>query len=660
MPDFILDSLRGGLDNFTPITLLDKASCTVAENVEFFYSALGERRGGTDTFIGVPAALVADANFRAVASMFVYDPGPTANQMELWICARMSTTQATMWVYPMATQVWAQVTFPSVADAPLSANAYDVYGQGLHGKFFIAYRSAVDRLHVRDAAGTFRRVGLAANNAPTAANQGAGAYAAVLRFYRTRSVLRSGGVVLVRSEPSPAVSFTPSGANGAARVARAALPGESETDWELEGSLDGGAYAKIATIAAATTFYDDTTLTTTYNTLLQSDPIGTYALIPSIQLLSALDDRLILGGAYEITADNCAVRWTPVGNDPSPGPDERLNAASDPRDDLDAQEGGGLTAMSPAVEGEITVFKNSGIYVLQSTGQLVGAYAAHCLTKARGALAHSVIAASDEAGHPATYFVDPKVGAMRVGGPGVQYVGQDVQAVFQRLTKGTDLGTCHGVYHGDKQQIHYWIAVDASTTPSMKLTLQTNLITADAQGNGTGGWSISPVSQVAGQLGYAACSAMFPLQAGLLRLVPFVGHETVASFQYGTAASKSVQRFSSATDDAGVAYVARLRTRPFFLATILNQHGVNNASLLGLAGSIVKVTAIRDFGVETLVLSADMTAVGSETHVIAHLDNFNFSELYALQLEFADLEPGNPTQWQLFMFAAKETDGATA
>jgi hypothetical protein len=102
---------------------------------------------------------------------------------------------------------WADVT----VDDAISTKPQDVVGVTLNGKRFMAYDSTQDRLHVYDpnlASPRVRRVGLATPAAPTAADTGgAGAYAAVQRWYRVRWLQWTGGVVIRRSEPSTSTSF---------------------------------------------------------------------------------------------------------------------------------------------------------------------------------------------------------------------------------------------------------------------------------------------------------------------------------------------------------------------------------------------------------------------------------------------------------------------
>lgn len=675
MPDFVIDTLRGGFDDFTPISALPKDTCQIAENVEFFYSTMGERRLGT-AVIDLPVGISGNANLDAVSWMFMHEPDNNPANAELWVMSVntvASGAAARLFRFAPASG-WTEITI-SDAVATTTGAAYKIAAQSLHGKLFICYDSAVDRLHVWDGA-TFRRVGLAAMGAPTAANNGGGAYAAVLRYYRTRTVKRSGTTVLVRSEPSASVSFTPSGAGAGVLVSRAALPGESETDWEVEVSLDNAVFYRIQTVAAATGSFLDTAVTTTYSANPQSDPIGTYTLVPSVCYLSADNDRLLLGGSFETAADGSAVRWTPTGTDPSPGPDERLNSSTDPRVDLDGLEGGDITGMTKAVSGTLFVGKFGHIYRLARTGNLVGAYDALCVTKARGMMPRSIVEACDEAGRPASYFLDPHVGPMRAGSSGLQFIGRSVSNTWKLFNKGATQ-PCHGVFHGDKQQVHWWIAKCGFSTvplyPNCKLVLQTNEVRMDESGAAMRGWSTVPAtgsgtdSPYSTSVADARSSCMFPqwtvsTSDPTQRLFPFIGKGVNPDL--GTSVKTiALQQCDTGTTDNSVAYTARIRTKPFTLTSILNQHGVLAAALLGAATTpftqtaSAKVSGIRDYGAETVSVTASFDPPASERAVIAHLDNFGMSTLFALELEFGD-DPNNITQWQLLQFAMTVTPEA--
>lgn len=580
------------------------------------------------------------------------------------IVAQSAPFTGTPRVYRLTSAGWSTVSFPSTNDQPVTdgCNAYHIRGQSLHGKLHLAWKSLVDRTHVWDGT-SLRRSGLAAAATPSAADGGgAGVYAAVKRYYRTRSVKKPSSVVELRSEPSPSVAFTPDAAHANATVTRATAIGESETHWEVEVSLDNEIFYRLDTIAIATATYADTAATTTYSSNPQSDSSGIYDLIPSVQELSTDDDRLMLGGSHMTTADGSAIRWTPVGNDPSPGPDERLNSNTDPRIDLDGLEGGGITTLSRVINGTMYAGKNRHIYRIVRTGELVGAYEGLPVTKARGMLRGSLVECADEHGNPALYCLDPWTGPNRLGSAGLQFSGHDLRVLWRRINRGACV-PCHGVYYADKNQLHYWIALDGADFPNTKIVLQLNNIrhSAEETQGARGGWSVVPMPA---RIAAARCSVMFPtnIMTGVLNQVPFIGKATWVV--NGATIRNVVQRCDTgsvdcdSTGDTGSAYTGKIRTRPFMLTNILNQHEIKTAALLGIAGGKVLVTAIRDMGTESLPFSADFTAAGTETHVIAQLDDFSLAELYAIQLQFED-DPDDITQWELYQMVLGEAPGQT-
>lgn len=347
------------------------------------------------------------------------------------------------------------------------------------------------------------------------------------RYYRVRYTTQSGGVTLRRSEPSDSTTFVPDGLHSGAQIARPALLSEGETHWEIEASLDNTTFYVISTQLVATTSYTDTDADGSgYSAFALSEDIGTYGLIPSVRLLSVDEDRLIVGGSFETEADDSKLRWTPVGNDPSPGQDERLNDTTDPELDLDGREGGNLADLSRALNGTLFAFKAGHIYKVLRTGQLVGAYEAIVVTKARGAIARSLIEAADQGGRPALYFTDPLVGPMRLGSEGLQQCGADIRPLWARVNIDASRAV-HGVYYSSKLQIHWWIAVDGADHPNWKIVLQTNEIRSTPELGARRGWSVVPSPA---RIADAYCSCMFAANVESTdprerRLVPYIGKE---------------------------------------------------------------------------------------------------------------------------------------
>lgn len=248
--DVLIGSLRGGQNDTDAPTALAEDQCVLAENVEFFSSALGERRNGCGPLDITGSTLDTQTAITHLSQWF------PANNVLVPEFIAISAVPGTSAVIAKRTNgVWSAIA-PVDALGVTIPDIYEVVTQSLNGKLFIAYHSAQDRLHVWDGT-TLRRAGLAQPAPPTAANFGAGSYSHV-RYFRQRNVIKSGtGVILARSEPSTTLTFTPSGSGSAARITKSATL-EAETHWEVEGSEDNILFYRIASLAIATSTYDDT------------------------------------------------------------------------------------------------------------------------------------------------------------------------------------------------------------------------------------------------------------------------------------------------------------------------------------------------------------------------------------------------------------------
>lgn len=642
-------SLKRGVNDTDPPHAIADDQCTVADNVEFNLSTLGERRKGC-TDVDLPVAITGNANLQAVTFLHRHLPTTDETASELWVMACHLTNQFVEMV--RKTTSWATATFTDAIDVT-SNRGSQVQGQTLHGKLFLAYRAVggVDRLHVVDASGTaVRRCGLAEPNAPTAADTGTPGVAYTgTRYFRVRYVVISGSTVLRRSEPSDVLTFAPSGAGTAARVTKPASISESETHWELEASVDNALFYRIATTAVGTTTYDDSTVFDTgYSSGTLSEDIGDYSLIHSGKFLAADEDRLIVMGSHEDTDLASTVMWTPRANDPGDGNDERIPLDTDNRLDLDGYEGGPLTGGSKPVAGYIWCFKRSHTYRLGRTGRRSRAYEAVCLSKNLGALPGSVVEGINTQGMPCLYFLDPETGPCRTGGNHiVQSASRDILNTWRSANLEAII-VSRAVFYPESRQVWWWITTSGNY-PNLILKLQTNE-TRETSDGVRGGWS-----KADGKIAraYASCVYADNIDDNTTRsltLKPFIGV---------TAADGWVLRCDTGTDDNGTAFTARIVTKPYILRGILQKFAIKGAALLAKAATAsVKMTLIRDFGLEEPRNSGDISlaASGSETQVVKELMQLTSTENYAMQIEFEDVT--SPTgQWQLNRFDLKLSEG---
>lgn len=359
-----------------------------------------------------------------------------------------------------------------------------------------------------------------------------------------------------------------------------------------------------------------------------SEDVGTYLLQPSARYIMAVDDRLVLAGHWTDTTRMASVYWTPVHNDPGRGNDERLPLAVNNSISLDNGAGGPVTGLGNGVSGAWYVFKWGRIYKMTRTGDPTRAYTALILSTARGAVPGSVFNGLDAGGAPCIYFTDPQVGPCQLGNSGLCRIF-GLKNTWHRVNLKAANIVVRGVYYPKKYQAHWWVSVDGADLPNLKLVLQCDELRSDGQGVLARGWSLAT-----GRITNATAVAMLTESEVVggqtfLRSRPFIG---LSSPDY-------IQRCdSTVTTDAGVAYIAKVRSRPFFMAGLMNNWGSMVGSLLSqaVASTTVIVRLIRDFGLESIQVTANCAPTAAETYVVSPLDNLSLSEAKSISIEFSD------------------------
>lgn len=655
-----ISSLRGGLnDNDPPLSLSDD-SCTLAENVEWFYSTIGERRLGC-VAINLPTTITTDPNIQAVTWGASYLPTNTQGDRELWLLAQNLTSSSNILVRRTASG-WSTVPQTDTITST-SGLGHFLSSASLHGKFFIAHKSAQDRLHVWDGS-SFRRAGLAAPiAAPTASDTGGGTYASA-RYFRVRFVALSGSTVLRRSEPSPTLTFTPSGSGAGALITRPAPVGEGETHWELEASTDNANFFRIArTVMATTTYTDLTVFAVGYSSGVTSEDLTSYTLVPSGKFLTIDSDRLIMAGSWENSAFASRVWWTPVFASSGAGNDERLDMTVNPYVDLDGFSGGEITGISRGVNGYIYIFKYGHIYKMTRTGQRSNAYEAVPITTARGAMPGSLVEAVDEAGYPAQYFLDPRIGPMRIASNGLEWCGRDLRNLWTRVNLSATVPS-HGVFYQSKNQVHFWLAMDGADFPNFKLVLQCNEMRSGQDG-ARRGWSTVPVGD---RISSAHCSFVFSNNVDSTDprnqfLVPFIGKEQWSV--NGSTIKNLVQQCDTAntdgftTGDDDAFYTARVKTKPFAPASIINKCGVMSGLMVAeaLRGAVnpVYIQAYTDFEPNARTYPIIVAPEDGEVVVQKQMDELGFSDCRTFQILMGDLNSNiqATSNWRLHNLVLK-------
>ncbi len=530
--DIIITDLRGGRNGIDSPAVLPENQCADALNVDWSDGWLGRKRRGAVTV----ATTGGTAFNNAIMSMFRHVPSGNGALAELW-----AIDDAGLVKRLAGGTTWADVTM----DDAIVDNFQHVHAVSFNGKLFLAYNSSVDRLHCWDAGlSVVRRVGLKAMTAgPAISNTGAGAYAAVARYYRVRTIQLYGGsdYVVRRSEPSPASTvFTPSGAGTAARVTQPTPPGERETHWEVEVSLDGVIWYVLAgqdglfpSIAIATTTYDDSTVTADYLDLETSEEIGTYFLPPSAKWLSTDNNRILMANAWESGQKTSRIWYTAVLGSADHGDDERIIMTDAVKGfvDLNEHDGGDITGLAPPMDGVIFAFKYEQIYKGLPTGD---AEAPYIFRRVRGSTGtgciyqKTIVQAENTSGETIIAFLS-RIGPYRVSiFGGVEYMGRDMEDVWfaangypTHVNLHADLMNAHGVFHHDLHQI-WWFVSTGLDSPDLKIMVDVRCQTIRDEYGVRGGWA-----RHTGKSCKAICSVMFSNQIGAemsLDLRPYIGY----------------------------------------------------------------------------------------------------------------------------------------
>jgi hypothetical protein len=626
----ILD-LRGGRNGTDPPLSLPDNQVVEAQNIDYFDGMLGRRRPGST---GLSTAGGTAFNNR-IENLIFHQPGSTASSAELWAFDDVPIAK-----YLKTSSTWANVSFKDTPTVS-AATPYTVIGASFNGKLFLAYDTTQDRLHCYDTlTSNVRRVGLAIMGSPIVADQGAGAYAATLRYYRTRALQLNGTTVIRRSEPSGATGFTPSGAGASARVTLNAAPNEDETHWEVEASTDNVTYYRLAQVAIATTFYDDSAATTTYSTNPLSDIAGTYALPTSARYIITDGNRLLMAGFYESGGKASRVWYTPVLGSSDQGDDERIPNTTLQKNWIDIGEGDGgyITGLAYAQNGVVIVFKNRATWRLTPTGDVNAPYFARLISNTVGCVHHkTIVAAVDEAGMPAIYFLADE-GPWRIGNAGLQYLGHDVEDIWATVVRapssGTGVFSPHGIYNYALRQVWFWIPTSSSSNGAndKRLVFHVSLGRLSATGI-RGGWVLHT-----GSAAIATCSAMYFRTVGanpsLGDLVPYIGLTDSTA-----AVIWKCETVNTVIDDNLNVYTAYIKTKPIRVAPLGQNAAVGHVGLLVRVGAVtLQQTIDRDWGFQTITGTISAAAAAAESRRLVKVETGEMAGAGTLQFKWGDYD----------------------
>lgn len=640
MPPIVISSQRGGRNGIdSPLDpLFPSNQATEMVNVELSDAPCGAKRGGATTVSTVGGGVFATG----IRQMFRHVPGGDETAAE-WF-----GVDGAGLIKRYSAGAWADVTLSDAITGSKSEVAFVTF----NGKLFVFYKSGVNRCHVWDpnlAAPRIRRVGLDKTVAPTVANQGGGAYPATQRYYRQRGLQLDAATstkIIRRSEPSPSVSFTPSGAGLSARITRAAFPGEQETHWEIDVSTDNLNFVKLVSfeqgtaIAIGTTTYDDTAVVGSYTALSVSDLLGTYTLFPSAKFGTTDGNRLIVAGSYETAEPSQSAIWySPVLGPPDKGNDERwVNTATQKNKIILAENNGGqITGLTPTINGVFWAGKYRNLWRITPTGSLASPYLIREVSPRMGVgiLNHwCIVPCQDAAGNPAIGFLSYQ-GPHRVGSGGLEYCGRDIEDVWRGLygyaaagpiNLSASITSCHGLWYADKFQVYWWIATGANSSPNVRLRWNVQAATVKDDFGVRGGWMIDD-GDVA-----AYCSSMFANTLGATvskDLRPHTGRSDTTIYKHDTTDQK----------DNTTAFQSYVTTK-----CIIPDEGflTNNAIADPIvvaraqAGSQLRVTLVADFELRTSNADAMLDPKRTETRVIRKIAGSSQSEAGAYQIRYGD------------------------
>lgn len=639
-----LGPLRGQNSSDNPLTLGEGWATETLNVVLDPESAIAVKRKGSTLLAGVPAGTYNLARHLPI--------GATEDQAELWAFAFNGAT------FDMHRKIGGGA-FALVVGTP---NITVYRALSFNGKLFFGSNTqavATNRSYVWDGV-SVRLVGLSVSVAPTAANQGAGAYPADPRYYKVDWVhVNAAGATAARSELSPASTvFTPSGGGAAARVTRPAVL-EHATHWRVWASTDNVIYRKISgNILVATATYDDSVVPANY---VGDFPelVGTFLPWPTITRLKTDGNRVLLAGrgnpnalspgTGETAARTNRVWYTPVLGSLDQGDDERIPNTTDQKNFLDIGDPptGDVLEIDGPLEGQFGVFTKRQPWRLVPTGNVVKPYISLPVTFGYGAGASQLTVrpftavGETDSGAPVIYFLDEVAGLYRLtSGARVQYVSYDLQEEWKSLRSRNPI-LFMGAYPNSKQT---WVGMRLINPDEQRIYV---FSWRDGQLDGErvrGGW----VTWVIAGGGAVAMDTLVlhnrvPGSAGAddLVLVPYVPEIQTAR----------VSVFERATGLDGVTpYAASVTAAPVLPLKGRVKFRTAPPTLIArsLANASVRVTAIRDFGVEERKSDVSISPRAAETRVTRTVEGLFSADVTALQIKVGDAVP-SADLWQIDM-----------
>jgi hypothetical protein len=466
-----------------------------------------------------------------------------------------------------------------------------------------------------------------------------------IQTYASVSVQPQSSVVVRRSEPSPSVSFTPSGAKTGVNITHPFAPGDGETHWELEGSLDDATYYQLVTFPVTyPTFISDTVSPTNYALSQLSDIVGTYNVPSQYKFVVADQNRLLGFGSWNPSEKQNRIWFsmilgTSVLTGVYPGAAEAVPLGN--YLDLDENDSGAPTGLVGPFNGYFLAFKTNQLWKLTPTGNPAAPYSKFAISKKIGALPRTIIVAEDELGNPCVYWQTER-GPYRYtvnsyGISQVEYIGYEVEdlivgptSTLQTLTGFGTLATLylnHTVFVPDKRQVWFFMYVNGPTEPYVKLVYNIGRSKPPTPS----GWSVHR-----GPSAQAYASVLF---------ANTVGADTSRDQKpyVGTTTANTVWKCDSGKTDAGTPFQGLITSRAYTSGLHRNMT-VNRSWVLAKAMTspvipiaaynsgangfvIVTTTVPHDFSTNTAVTISQclFTSTFNGTFTVGVIDSLNFT-----------------------------------
>jgi hypothetical protein len=630
-----LAPLKGQNSSDNPLSL-GPGWATATENVVIDpESSLASKRKGTTAFT-VPADTYYLARHLPI--------GATEANAELW--AFQLTAPLTI-QRKIGAGAFGAVTVPATLTKVLRALSFN-------GKLFLAGLTTTNRLHVWDGA-AIREVGLTAPTAPTVANTGAGAYQATPRWYRIDWLILSGATVVARSELSPPVTFTPSGAGAAARVTQPTVPA-SATHWRVWVAASDNPSTIETTVprllsgnlAVGTTFFDDNVLVNTWTGVFR-DAVGTYLVPPSVTRLLTDGHRIIMAGqggpsttaTGETQPKTNRVWYTPVLGTADQGDDERIPNTSDQKNFLDvgAPPHGDVVELDGPMDGQVFSFGKHQPWRLVPTGDLTTPYLTYPVMSAVGAgesqtfVQQATDIGETESGRPAIYFADDAGGLYRLtANETIQFVSHDIQDEIAALASRRLPGSVVWSFPEDKQT---WWHIPLGSPAEVRIYVFHWALGATGPDQVVrGGWTTWTHAEPNRSFVAFALHNLTPGTATYLgeSQVPYgIQHDGVnlgTCYVFGREAGT----------DGATNYAAFVTAAPILPTGAQAQFRVGNPVLIATPAEAtnLRVSATRDFGEETRFAEVQISPNGNATRVVRTIEGLVQGDVTALEITVGD------------------------